>query len=72
MFLRICIAPKLLTVHSTPVECQGVPTLLACHLLNTRALFQVLKSFPPVFDPPLLTVWLIQTVDYELEFVISM
>ena len=63
--------PKAADVHSTPVECQGVPTLLACHFLNTGALVQVLRSLPTVVVPPLLTVWLIQTVDYELEFVIS-
>ena len=72
MFLDHCTAPKLLTVHSIPVECQGVPTLLACHFLNTRALVQVPRSLSPVAVPPLLTVWLIQTVDYVLEFVISM
>ena len=72
MFLDLSIAPKVLTDHSTLVGCQGVPTLLACLYLHARAPVQVPRLLSPVTIPPLFPVWLILTVDYELEFVISM
>jgi len=65
VFLDHFIVSELLGSQSTLVMTKGAPTVFAPHSLHALAAVQLLSPSPPVDVPPLLTVWLILTFDYE-------